>query len=142
MEMHKLEVYVIDRGEQGADVFKELITNDERIHGRVTAVETVELQSWGPAHPLNQRNATDADFHHHFRLSKKPLSANFLRSCAEGKAKPEDIGDWIDAWHTQGTGCDLPEYLGMSELGYRLFVIGRVTVEKLVAEYEQKLKIL
>ena len=30
----------------------------------------------------------------------------------------------------------------MSELDYRLFVIGRVTVEKLVAEYEQKLKIL
>ena len=46
----------------------------------------------------------------------------FLDSCAAGKAKPEEIDDWIDYWHESDKDLgQLHDYLGMTLQEYSLW---------------------
>ncbi len=142
MKLHKFEVYVIDYEDLGVEAYREIITGHERLHGSVACAQTVDIEPWSDQHPLNMKEPTPDQFRAHFFQASRPPGESFLISCARGKAKPEDIDDWIDAWHEADTGMDLPEYLGLSELQYRLFVLGRLNIHTLVAESAQKLKFL
>jgi hypothetical protein len=47
----------------------------------------------------------------------------FIEKCLAGTAKPEEIDDYVDAWHDSGSDDgSLPDYLGMSEVQYSRWV--------------------
>ncbi|BDM22060.1 hypothetical protein KMS_R18180 [Pseudomonas sp. LRP2-20] len=45
----------------------------------------------------------------------------FIELCAEGLALPEEIDDYIDAWHESDFPGEIYTYLGMSQKEYRLW---------------------
>jgi hypothetical protein len=48
--------------------------------------------------------------------------SNFIEDCINGYALVDEIDDYIDQWHEGGTGIPLPEFLGMTQKEYTLFV--------------------
>ncbi len=45
----------------------------------------------------------------------------FIDLCAEGLILPEEIDDFIDAWHESDTSAEIYTYLGMTKKEYRLW---------------------
>lgn len=56
-------------------------------------------------------------------MSDQNVRATFMDALLAGDALPQDVDDWVDAWHDSGdeTGA-LHEYLGMNWEEYQLFV--------------------
>ena len=46
----------------------------------------------------------------------------FIDGCLAGEALAEDIDDAIEQWHGGNVRCSLPEFLGLTEREYSLFV--------------------
>lgn len=46
---------------------------------------------------------------------------SFLVLMMEGRVSPDEIDDFIEAWHEGDEGSSLPEYLGMTREEYRLW---------------------
>jgi hypothetical protein len=57
-------------------------------------------------------------------MSDQHVRATFMDALLAGEALPNDVDDWIDAWHDDTTDQlgELHEYLGMSWQEYQLFV--------------------
>jgi hypothetical protein len=47
---------------------------------------------------------------------------NFIDACLEGEALPQQIDDYIDAWHNSDTREPIYRFLGMTEDEYSLWV--------------------
>jgi hypothetical protein len=46
----------------------------------------------------------------------------FIDRCLAGSARPEDIDEWVDAWHAgAGSESSLAQYLGMSQEDYAVW---------------------
>lgn len=54
----------------------------------------------------------------------KPLRAknDFISLCVRGEVLPEEIDDFIEAWHNSDSDLELHEYLGMSWDEYSAWV--------------------
>jgi hypothetical protein len=50
------------------------------------------------------------------------LRRTFTDRCLGGEALVEDIDDAIEQWHAGDARCSLPEFLGLTEAEYALFV--------------------
>lgn len=48
-------------------------------------------------------------------------SPNFINACIEKKAKPREINDYIEYWHTHNTNNSLREFLGMTVEEYDMY---------------------
>lgn len=51
--------------------------------------------------------------------------SNFIQDCVKGRAKPEDIDDYVDKWHTHNSPLlvtTLHEFLGMTKKEYIAWV--------------------
>jgi hypothetical protein len=48
--------------------------------------------------------------------------SNFIHDCIVGDAGLEDIDDYVDAWHDGDSSLSLPQYLGMTEPEYKVWV--------------------
>lgn len=47
----------------------------------------------------------------------------FIERCLSGSARPEDVDDWVDAWHDgAGAASSLAAFLGMSDEEYAIWV--------------------
>ena len=46
----------------------------------------------------------------------------FFTLLKQGKVKPDDLDDYVDAWHDGSTNDTLPKFLGMSEKQYMKFL--------------------
>jgi hypothetical protein len=62
----------------------------------------------------------------------------FVDACLAGEALGVDIDDWVDAWSDSGGApggsvMSLPEYLGMSEREYGLWVEESATLRVIIA---------
>lgn len=45
---------------------------------------------------------------------RAPSPVSFLSACLAGTARPDDVDDWVDAWHESDTALTLAEYLGFT----------------------------
>ena len=50
------------------------------------------------------------------------MEKNFIELLKEGKVTIEDIDDYIDMWHGSDSKLSLPEFLGMTNEEYAMFV--------------------
>lgn len=55
----------------------------------------------------------------------------FIDLCLQGEAMATEIDEFVDRWHESDSGESLPEYLGMTEQEYALWV-ERPTFLKLI----------
>lgn len=56
-------------------------------------------------------------------MSRKELKAQtFIERYLAGEARPEEIDDYVDAWHRTPRGLELHEFLGMSKEEYALWL--------------------
>jgi hypothetical protein len=46
----------------------------------------------------------------------------FIDECLAGRARPEDIEDFVEAWHESDSDKSIERFLGMSEDEYALWV--------------------
>lgn len=57
----------------------------------------------------------------------------FKQSCQMGQARPDDIDDWVDVWHTAGDGAvRLQQFLGFTDAEYNRWVQDSSTVYEIV----------
>ena len=52
------------------------------------------------------------------------MSKTFIDACLAGTARPEEIDDWVDAWHDAAPGSEdrtLDQYLGFTDEEGRLW---------------------
>ena len=68
---------------------------------------------------------------------KKDEEKTFIELCMEGKAKVEDIDDYIDRWHIaeQETELELYEFLGMSRLEYAAWLSNPSSLSSIVIKH-------
>lgn len=48
--------------------------------------------------------------------------SNFIQDCILGDALPEEVDDYVDAWHSKDTDVQLHRFLGMTRSEYSLWV--------------------
>ena len=48
---------------------------------------------------------------------------HFINLCLAGKTLPEEIDEFVDAWHADPEGGELHDYLGMTEEEYSLWLL-------------------
>lgn len=70
----------------------------------------------------------------------KEDSLNFMELCLQGKALPEEIDDYIDAWHEGDSDESLHEYLGMSSEEYSLWIKNPNAIHSIIEEYHNNRK--
>lgn len=44
--------------------------------------------------------------------------SNFIELCRQGKVSPDELDDYVDAWHDSDSALPLHEYLGMTQEEY------------------------
>ena len=49
--------------------------------------------------------------------------SNFIQLCLQGHRLPEEIDDYVDAWHDGPAGPSLYKFLGMTRSEYNLWVV-------------------
>jgi hypothetical protein len=49
--------------------------------------------------------------------------SSFIEKCLSGDAFPEEVDDYVDAWHNSNSILELNEFLGMTEEEYGYFVM-------------------
>lgn len=66
MQVHKIEIMVIDFDKVGAKEIKEVIENtrypNRCINPHVKSIQTVDIGEWDDDHPLNYRATADAEY--------------------------------------------------------------------------------
>jgi hypothetical protein len=65
---------------------------------------------------------------------------SFIQLCIEGKAKPEQINDWIDKWHEPlvAIPLSLHTYLGMTWEEYGQWVQNPSTLSAIIEAHKEK----
>lgn len=74
------------------------------------------------------------------------MRTNFIQDCVEGRAKPEDIDDYINAWHIGDTvnygvfslDTSLIEFLGMTFEEYASWVDDDKQLINIINKYKTK----
>ncbi|TDR80109.1 hypothetical protein [Paludibacterium purpuratum] len=49
--------------------------------------------------------------------------SNFIELCLQGDRLPEEIDDYVDAWHDGETAAPLHKFLGMTRSEYNLWIV-------------------
>ncbi|WP_374566175.1 hypothetical protein [Ideonella sp.] len=49
--------------------------------------------------------------------------SSFVQLCLQGDRLPEEVDDYVDAWHDGGANVPLHEFLGMTRSEYNLWVV-------------------
>lgn len=66
MKVHKLEVFIIDFDEVGANEIKEILENgrypNRCISPEVKSIESRDIGEWDDNHPLNHRDTCEAEY--------------------------------------------------------------------------------
>lgn len=66
MQVHKIEILVIDFDEVGAEGCKEVIENtrypNRCISPEVKSIQTRDIGEWDDDHPLNHQNTAEAEY--------------------------------------------------------------------------------
>jgi hypothetical protein len=63
----------------------------------------------------------------------------FIDAVLAGRAKTDDIDDWIERWHTTDTGeIELHEFLGLNENEMELWVGSHASLEQIIASRETR----
>jgi hypothetical protein len=64
---------------------------------------------------------------------------SFIDLCLEGKVLPDQIDDFVDAWHSAARDQPLHEYLGMKESEYSLWLRDPDTLSYIVKARRERL---
>jgi hypothetical protein len=64
----------------------------------------------------------------------------FIDACLKGKAKPEDIDEWVEKWHDTADCGTLWDYLGMTGREYALWVMAPKSLNRIIAWHRNDLK--
>lgn len=62
----------------------------------------------------------------------------FIEMCVTGKAAASNIDDYVDPWHEGGDPRSLPEFLGMSETEYSLWVERPSAINVMILAHKKK----
>lgn len=60
------------------------------------------------------------------------MPQGFVQLCHAGKARLDDIHDFIDRWHDSDSDVALPEFLGMTEEQYHAWVVDPTILRSIV----------
>jgi hypothetical protein len=52
------------------------------------------------------------------------MKNSYMADCLCGKAKPSDLDDYIEHWHSNDTGNSLSEFLGLTSGEYAIWIEG------------------
>jgi len=55
-------------------------------------------------------------------MSETTTTKTFIEECLAGRARPEDIDDFVEAWHQDESDEPIDSFLGMTEDEYALWV--------------------
>jgi hypothetical protein len=50
------------------------------------------------------------------------MTPDFIGACISGKASPDEIDRYVEAWHRDPAGTELNDFLGMTDEEYGLWV--------------------
>lgn len=69
---------------------------------------------------------------------RKPPVRSFIQECLAGKARAEEVDDWVARWHEgDGQGKELHEFLGMSNAEYEQWMHQPLTLYKVLYERQR-----
>ena len=66
--------------------------------------------------------------------------SNFIDMCRTGDAQPEDIDDFIDAWHDYPGSIPLYTFLGMTKDEYSTWVEDATSLLEILKTRDKKIK--
>lgn len=59
-------------------------------------------------------------------------SGTFVDLCGRGDASPDQIDDFIDLWHEDGSGLSLHDFLGMTWEEYSAWVVNPGLLRRII----------
>ena len=67
------------------------------------------------------------------------MSDNFINLCSNGDALPEEIDNFIEAWHKSSSTTDLHDYLGMTWEEYSAWAIDKSVLNIIITARIRKI---
>jgi len=64
--------------------------------------------------------------------------SNFIEACISGDAFDTDIDDYVEAWHKGKSEKPLPEFLGMTEKEYALYLKSDDVIPFIVRAHKER----
>ena len=65
----------------------------------------------------------------------------FVEKCLSGSARPEEIEDYVDFWHTGGDNRELYQYLGLTLEEYSRWVENPSTLDQILGAKKRNLTV-
>lgn len=75
-------------------------------------------------------------------MSDIASKATFVDACLAGDALPEDIADYIDAWHDGESALPVYEFLGLKREDYALYVEKPRSLRIILAAYRSNVPVM
>jgi hypothetical protein len=58
----------------------------------------------------------------------------FVQACLAGQAQPDDIDDWVDAWHDGNSPESLQDFLGFIDEEFNTWVMTPSELHKILVQ--------